>query len=278
MWIGEDQDQELSYEYEAILRNLYPEDFVDSIAANDETAAIFLGGRIRHEKHGDLIIRYVIGPERVGVMGLFSKTGRLKGSDAPALRKWLNRLRKGLEAGKEVYVSLNDKSEPLFMRALKNGNFKIHDMYSHEYPFGVWKTVRVTRSKIEEGKFWGSAGAGGIFLAKDTGRYLIAKRSAAVNEPNTWGTWGGKLDGDETAKEALEREIKEESGYSGEYTLKWLYTFQRGNFRFDNYLIAVPHEFEPTHSWETSDHKWVRHGEWPKPLHFGMAALIPHIP
>jgi 8-oxo-dGTP pyrophosphatase MutT (NUDIX family) len=441
IWIGEDREPDLSFEYEAILRSLYPEDFVDSVVANDESAAIFLGGPIKHEKHGDLIIRYVVGPERVGVMGLLSKTGRLKASDAGALRSWLTRLRKELDAGKEVYVSLNDKSEPLFMRALRDGNFQIHNMYSHEYPFGVWKTVRVTKeiqeailhegnlfkipvsdeiqeierewiggiadfgnkeasrairfvpgyeeykNKIQDslrreygdqftvyrvmpaeqleqwknvkprlsdfsftlsrhvaeqfrnlaahknrsnliiismqtkpesvlmrgsaaeaelvisgsqlsipsikivsglseqeeftdptGRFWGNAGAGGLFYAKDTSRYLIAKRSSAVNEPNTWGTWGGKLDGDETPEEALAREIREETGYGGGYDLQWLYTYQDGGFRFDNYLIVVPQEFEPTHSWETSGHKWVEFGDWPKPLHFGLRALIPHIP
>ena len=286
IWIGEDREPDLSFEYEAILRSLYPEDFVDSVVANDETAAIFLGGPIKHEKHGDLIIRYAVGPERVGVMGLLSKTGKLKASDAGALRSWLTRLRKELDAGKEVYVSLNDKSEPLFMRALRDGNFQIHDMYSHEYPFGVWKTVRVSKSLEEQeeftdpttGRFWGNAGAGGLFYAKDTSRYLIAKRSSLVNEPNTWGTWGGKIDGDETPEEALEREIREETGYSGGYDLQWLYTYQDGGFRFDNYLIVVPQEFEPTHSWETSGHKWVEFGDWPKPLHFGLKALIPHIP
>ena len=106
---------------------------------------------------------------------------------------------------------------------------------------------------------------------------MISKRSQAVNEPNTWGTWGGKLDADEIPEEALAREIEEETGYRGPYRLEWLYSHKDGDFQFDNYLIIVPHEFEPNHSWETSDHAWVEFGEWPKPLHFGMKSLIPHL-
>lgn len=284
MWIGEDRSPDLAYEYEAILRGLYPEEFVDAVLANDEAAAVFLGGRIEHEKSGDLVIRYVVGPEKVGIMGLLSHSGRLRVADAAALKSWMKRVREQLDLGKEVYVSLNDKSEPLFMRVLQGGNFKTKTISSHEFPFGVWKTVRVVQDLREQelftdptGKFWGNSGAGGVFYAEDTKRYLIAKRSAYVNEPNTWGTWGGKLDEDETPEEALEREIVEETGYVGPYELEYIYTFKDGGFQFDNYLIIVPHEFEPDHSWETSGHKWVSFGKWPNPLHFGMKALIPHL-
>ena len=143
-WIAEDTEPQMSAEYEGILRDLYPEDFVDSLAASDEAAAVYLGGRIRHEKHGDLLIRYVEGPEKVGVMGLLSKSGRVRPSDAKALKSWLSRLREALDGGKEVYVSLNERSRPLFMRALRGGNFHVESLSSHAFPFGVWETVRVT--------------------------------------------------------------------------------------------------------------------------------------
>lgn len=144
MWLCEDREPDLGYEYEAIMRGLYPEEFVDSVMANDETAAVFLGGPIKHERYGDLIIKYVDGPDKVGIMGLLSKTHRLRASDAGALRSWLKRLRDALDLGKEVFVSLNKMSEPLFMRALEGGRFKVSTLHSHEYPFGTWKTVRVS--------------------------------------------------------------------------------------------------------------------------------------
>ena len=40
---------------------------------------------------------------------------------------------------------------------------------------------------LEKTGFWGKQAAGCIFLARDTGRYLIAHRSPYVQEPNTWG-------------------------------------------------------------------------------------------
>ena len=129
----------------------------------------------------------------------------------------------------------------------------------------------------ETGKFWGNQGAGGVFLAEDTGRILIQKRSPHVNEPNTWGTFGGKIDDGEDPKQAMEREIEEESSYHGPKKVKLVYTFQDGKFKFHNYLITVPHEFEPKHSWETSDHAWVTLDDLPSPLHFGFKSFLPHL-
>lgn len=125
-------------------------------------------------------------------------------------------------------------------------------------------------------EFWGTAGAGGLFYALDTGRVLVQKRSQYVNEPNTWGVWGGKIDGDENPKSALQRELKEETGYSGPYDLKPVYTFKEGAFRYYNFLILVPEEFKPRHSWESSDHVWTEIDGLPKPLHFGLEAALPH--
>jgi hypothetical protein len=44
-------------------------------------------------------------------------------------------------------------------------------------------------------KFWGNLGAGILPISR-TGRILIAYRSLDVNEPHTWGIFGGKLDED----------------------------------------------------------------------------------
>jgi 8-oxo-dGTP pyrophosphatase MutT (NUDIX family) len=123
--------------------------------------------------------------------------------------------------------------------------------------------------------FWGKRGAGVIFKAQDTGRLLIARRSDEVQEPGTWGTWGGALDEGEQPEAAAYREATEETGYSGPVDIKHLWTFKHPNgFQYFNYLATVPSEFKPTLNWETDDYKWVNPGQWPNPLHPGLQALI----
>ncbi len=124
--------------------------------------------------------------------------------------------------------------------------------------------------------FWGNAGAGALFLAMDTGRLLLFLRSRQVNEARTWNLVGGKLDYNEDVKEAVAREVKEETGYDGEYRMILIHTFRYGNFRYDNFLVLVPHEFSPQLNWEHDDFEWIDYGKWPSPLHFGLADVIKH--
>lgn len=128
-------------------------------------------------------------------------------------------------------------------------------------------------------QYWdsGYGAAGCIFVAKDTGRILLAHRSNRVDyEPNTWGTWGGKVDEGETPTQAVAREVEEETGFDGEYKVTPLWTFEdpQAGFQYHNFLVIVPFEFKPQLNWENDDARWVEYGKWPKPLHFGMEALI----
>jgi len=130
-------------------------------------------------------------------------------------------------------------------------------------------------------EYWdsGHGAAGCIFVAKDTGRILLAHRGSRVDfEPHTWGTWGGKIDEGESPATAAVREIEEETGYSGKYKLYFLYTFEDpgAGFKYYNYLVVVPMEFTPQLNWENDNSKWVEYGEWPSPLHFGLEELIKH--
>lgn len=127
------------------------------------------------------------------------------------------------------------------------------------------------------GKFWGNNGAGCIFYAKDSKKLLLAFRSEHVNEPHTWGVWGGAIDHNESPISAAKREVKEEAGYHGKFELEPIYTYEKGEFRYYNFLATVPSEFTPKLDWETEDFGWFALNKLPTPLHFGLKALIPHL-
>jgi spore germination cell wall hydrolase CwlJ-like protein len=84
------------------------------------------------------------------------------------------------------------------------------------------------------------------------------------------------MDDEEAPVQAVEREVSEETGYSGDFTAKLLYTFQHGDFKYYNHLVIVPTEFTPSLNWEHRTAEWVEYGDWPSPLHFGFANLLKH--
>jgi 8-oxo-dGTP pyrophosphatase MutT (NUDIX family) len=123
--------------------------------------------------------------------------------------------------------------------------------------------------------FWGKAGAGCLVMAKSTGRILIAHRGRSVEQPGTWGTWGGAIDEGEDPVDACLREIEEEAGYTGGVAAVLpLYVFQKDNFRYSNFLVVVADEFKPRLDWENQGYQWCEIGQWPSPLHFGLKALL----
>jgi 8-oxo-dGTP pyrophosphatase MutT (NUDIX family) len=131
------------------------------------------------------------------------------------------------------------------------------------------------RQALQQTGFWGRQGAGCIIMANDTKRFCIAHRSQYVEQPNTWGTWGGAIDSGEDPKIAAAREVKEEAGYHGKMKMVPLYVFKHSSgFTYYNFLAIVESEFEPTLDWETQGFKWVEFGEWPSPMHPGLEKLL----
>lgn len=122
--------------------------------------------------------------------------------------------------------------------------------------------------------FWGKQGAGCIILARSTGRILLPHRSSRVQEPNTWGVWGGAIDSDEDPGRAARREAEEEAGYSGNISMIPLSVFSKGDFRYHNFLAVVDDEFEPRLNWETQDAVWTTLDSLPSPLHFGLRHVL----
>jgi len=128
--------------------------------------------------------------------------------------------------------------------------------------------------------FCGNKGAGAIILAKSTGKILVSFRSKDVDQPHTWGVWGGITNKKETPIAGATREATEELGDFELIDSIPLYVFRdkKAGFVFHNFLFVVDKQFTPSpkrkEKWETEGHRWVEFGDWPKPLHFGLKDLI----
>jgi guanylate kinase/8-oxo-dGTP pyrophosphatase MutT (NUDIX family) len=132
----------------------------------------------------------------------------------------------------------------------------------------------IHQETLEKTGFWGAQGAGCIVMAKSTGRFLLPLRSQQVEQPGTWGVWGGAIDSDEIPMEAAKRELTEEAGYGGDISMKPLVMYSSGSFRYHNFLAVVDEEFEPTLDWETEKAGWFELKDFPEPLHFGLIYLL----
>jgi 8-oxo-dGTP pyrophosphatase MutT (NUDIX family) len=115
--------------------------------------------------------------------------------------------------------------------------------------------------------------SGGLFLAKDTQRFLFLLR-AQGKTAGTWGLVGGKKEpSDITAYDALLREIQEEIGSVPNNVkpvpLEW-YSSRDDMFSYHTYVMIVEHEFIPLLNEEHTGYCWVGINDWPRPLHSGV--------
>ena len=125
--------------------------------------------------------------------------------------------------------------------------------------------------------YWGREGAGCIIVSRSSGKILLPLRSELVQEPLTWGVFGGAIDPHEDFKETVCREAYEESGLSVlADDLVLLYEFEDCNagFRYTTFVAFVDGEPEPTLNWESNEAKWFTFGDWPAPLHYGLKAIL----
>jgi 8-oxo-dGTP pyrophosphatase MutT (NUDIX family)/pyrimidine deaminase RibD-like protein len=117
-------------------------------------------------------------------------------------------------------------------------------------------------------------GAAGIILyAEDTGRYGLQQRSDTINDPGVWAAWGGGRESGESLAQCARRELAEESGYTGPVKLKPL----DQNHKYATFVGVVPSEFDPRPCDEWKDFCWVEAGNWPSPLHPGVAKALGNI-
>lgn len=114
--------------------------------------------------------------------------------------------------------------------------------------------------------------SGGLFLAKDTKRFLFLQRTSKKTA-GTWALVGGKKDlADATIVDTLKREILEEIG---NVTIEKivpleLYTNNDLSFQYNTYVLITPTEFIPVLNNEHSGYSWCNYDCWPKPLHRGV--------
>jgi 8-oxo-dGTP pyrophosphatase MutT (NUDIX family) len=115
--------------------------------------------------------------------------------------------------------------------------------------------------------------SGGIFLAKDTKRFLLLSRTQGKTA-GTWGFVGGKKEpSDITPFDALKREIEEEVGKTPaikKVIPLELFVSNDLNFQYNTYVLLVDKEFVPSLNEEHAGYAWCNYDCWPKPLHQGV--------
>lgn len=118
--------------------------------------------------------------------------------------------------------------------------------------------------------------SGALFYTLSTNRFLFLHR-AQSKQSNVWGLVGGTNEGQETPWEGLRREIKEEIGFLPEIKkVLPLETFVSNDdhFSFHTYMCIIDDEFIPQLNKEHNGYAWSSFGNWPKPLHQGLANTL----
>jgi 8-oxo-dGTP pyrophosphatase MutT (NUDIX family) len=119
--------------------------------------------------------------------------------------------------------------------------------------------------------------SGGLFIAKDTKRFLFLLRTQGKTA-NTWGLVGGKREPvDQTPHDTLMREVEEEVGKTStifKVVPLELFTSNDQLFQYNTYAVIVANEFTPILNEEHSGYAWCDFGSWPKPLHRGVRTSL----
>ena len=174
----------------------------------------------------------------------------------------------------------------------KRDNFKrfLHewnDWYRNMLDDFSWNPNEYMAETKYAESFWGDAGSGVLVVARDTQRILLGLRSEDVNEPNTWGNFGGAIGVTDWGEpeEALPpeenalKEMAEEIGYTGAIEMIPSFTYRSPEFTYYNFIGLVDRESDvPLNqfNWEVSELQWFTLDEvmaLPN-LHFGVSALL----
>jgi 8-oxo-dGTP pyrophosphatase MutT (NUDIX family) len=141
---------------------------------------------------------------------------------------------------------------------------------------------------INEQHFWGSAASGILPICTTTKRIGLGLRANWVLEPHTWGNFGGAIglaeDGSEEESlspiDNANKEFIEETGYKGKYETISSYIFEKGDFKYYNFIGLFDEEFDITEEGrfhaEVDEIKWFTIEEINEldNLHFGIQSLL----
>ena len=75
----------------------------------------------------------------------------------------------------------------------------------------------------------------GAIIENQDNEILCALRSPRMTLPNMWEFPGGKIEGEETIKEAIEREIKEELSC----TVEFIDNFNDSTYEYDTFIVNL---------------------------------------
>lgn len=143
------------------------------------------------------------------------------------------------------------------------------------------------QTRLRAGRETGQ-GAGALFYAEDTGRFLLVKRSEVCDYPGTWCGLGGGVEPGEALDEAVRREAREEAQFPEDAPcdLHYIGVQKSPDFEFHNYLAVLPEEFDPVLNHEHTDYQWCHWEDFPDAMHpcmmdalnsrGGLLALINH--
>jgi 8-oxo-dGTP diphosphatase len=103
-------------------------------------------------------------------------------------------------------------------------------------------------------------------ITRSDGKILVLKRSAHDDhKPNVWETPGGGMDTEESPQQALEREIKEETGLSVSIQEPFnVFAFKKdtGEFKVGITFICEYVDGEVSLSSEHSEYRWIEPHEF----------------
>jgi 8-oxo-dGTP pyrophosphatase MutT (NUDIX family) len=119
-----------------------------------------------------------------------------------------------------------------------------------------------------------SRGAGVMFMATYSGRFLLNRRAVDSPFPDTWAAFGGRGEFNETAQETAIREFFEETGHRIDSEMEHLFHFEYPNFTFDTFLATSEREFNPHLTSEASDFCWTTLEDIPEKIHEGLRSIL----